>query len=100
MYLKARVAENFARVDIIFERSLCYSHIDFFHFNINEHKGSTYNQYKISAKYNKPFQKKVDFNGFNIFNISDHLGFLTRPNFISLKLHVKFEIHGCSGFRE
>ena len=49
--------------------------------------------------------EKVDFYGFSFFSIGGHLGFLTRLTFIGLKpcslimLHVKFEIHRCSGFR-
>ena len=51
-------------------------------------------------------EEKVDFNGFAIFSISGHLGFSTRLNLTGLKpcsliiLHVKFEIHRCSGFKE
>ena len=48
-------------------------------------------------------EEKVDFIGFAIFSIGSHLRFSTRLNFIILKpciLHVKFENHGCSGFRE
>ena len=50
--------------------------------------------------------EKVDFNDFTIFSIGGHLGFSTMLTFSGLKscslimLHVKFEIHGCSGFRE
>ena len=50
--------------------------------------------------------EKVDFIGFAIFSIGSHLGFATKRNFIILKpsslvmLHVKFENHECSGFRE
>ena len=62
--------------------------------------------YKISDILYKIKREKVNFNGFAIFSISGHLGFSTGLNFTSLKpcslimLHVKFEIHGCSGFRE
>ena len=50
--------------------------------------------------------EKVNLNGFAILSIGGHLGFSTRLTFTGLKpcslimLHVKFEIHGCSGFRE
>ena len=50
--------------------------------------------------------EKVDFNGFAIFSIGRHLGFSTMLTFAGLKpcslimLHVKFEIHTCSGLRE
>ena len=50
--------------------------------------------------------EKFDFKDFAIFSIGGHLGFSTGPNFNNLKpcslimLHVKFQIHGCSGFRE
>ena len=50
--------------------------------------------------------EKVDFNGFAIFSIGGHLGFSTRLTFSGLKscslimLYVKFEIYGCSAFRE
>ena len=50
--------------------------------------------------------EKVDFIGFAIFSTGDHLGFSTRLNFLIQKPcrlimpHVKFENHGCSGFRE
>ena len=40
----------------------------------------------------------MDFNGFAIFSIGGHLGFSTFTGLIML--HVKFEIHGCGGFRE
>ena len=63
--------------------------------------------YKISAKYTANHSgEKVNFIGFTIFSISHHLGFSTRLNIIILKpcslvmLHVKFENHGYSGFRE
>ena len=51
-------------------------------------------------------EEKLDFIGFAIFSIDGHLRFSTRLNLIILKpcslvmLHVKFENHGCSGFRE
>ena len=47
-----------------------------------------------------------DFNSFIIFSNGGHLEFSTRLNFTILKpwslimLHMKFKIHGCSGFRE
>ena len=50
--------------------------------------------------------EKVDFNGLAIFRISRHLGSSTRLTVTGLKpcslimLHVKFESHRCSGFRE
>ena len=46
----------------------------------------------------------VDFSGLAIFSNSGHFLFSTRLNFINLKpcslikLFVKFEYHGCSGF--
>ena len=49
---------------------------------------------------------KVDFSGLDFFSNSGHFLFWTRRNFIILKpcslvmLLVKFETHGCSGFRE
>ena len=50
--------------------------------------------------------ENVDFNCFATFSIGGDLGFSTRLTFTGLKpcslimLHVKFEIHRCSGFRE
>ena len=50
--------------------------------------------------------EKVNFVGFAIFSNSGHLGFSTRLNFTILKpcslimQQVKFDNHGCSGFRE
>ena len=50
--------------------------------------------------------EKVDFSGLAIFSNSSHFLFPTSLNFIILKpcclvmLHVIFENHGCSGFRE
>ena len=50
--------------------------------------------------------ENVDFISFAIFSIGSHLEFSTRLNFTSIKswhlimLHMKFEIHGCSGLRE
>ena len=50
--------------------------------------------------------ENVDFISFAIFNNCGHLEFSTRLNFTILKpwslimLHMKFEIHGCSGLRE
>ena len=50
--------------------------------------------------------EKVDFFGFAIFRTGGHLGFSTILNILILKLcslimpHVKFEHHGCSGFKE
>ena len=47
-----------------------------------------------------------DFISFAIFSNGGHLEFSTRLNFTILKswslimLHIKFEIHGCSGLRE
>ena len=69
---------------------------------------------KVPVILNRKFQptipshsgEKVDFNGFAIFDIGGHLGFSTRLTFTGLKpcslimLHVKFESHRCSGFRE
>ena len=49
--------------------------------------------------------ENADFISFAVFNNGGHLEFSTRLNFIILKswsqimLHVKFEIHGCSGLR-
>ena len=50
--------------------------------------------------------EKDDFNGLAIFSIGGHLRFSTWLTFTGLKpcrlimLHVKFEIHKCSGCRE
>ena len=50
--------------------------------------------------------EKVDFSGLAIFSNSSNFLFLTKLNFIILKscslimLHVKFENHGCTDFRE
>ena len=50
--------------------------------------------------------ENVDSIGLPIFSNSYYILFSTRMNFIVLKpcslimLHMKFEIHGCSGFRE
>ena len=50
--------------------------------------------------------ENADFIGLTIFSIGNHLEFLTRLNYTILKpwsliiLHVKFEIHGCSGLRD
>ena len=50
--------------------------------------------------------EKVDFGDLAIVSNSGHFLFPTSLNFIILKpcslvmLHVKFENHGCSGFRE
>ena len=47
--------------------------------------------------------ENADFNGFTIFSIGGHLELSTRLNLSILKswslimLHVKFEVHGCSG---
>ena len=104
MDLKPRVDVNFARVDInhcdLFPLqiffiliSMCIKvplilHIKFQQ-NIPSHSGG-----------------KVGFHGFAIFSISGHLGFSTRLTSTGLKpcslimLHVKFEIHRCSAFRE
>ena len=49
---------------------------------------------------------KVDFSGLAIFSNSGHIWFPSSLNFIFLKpcslvmLHVRFENHGCSDFRE
>ena len=50
--------------------------------------------------------EKIDFSGLTIFSNSVHSRFPTSLNFIIIKpcyvvmLHVKFENHGCSSFRE
>ena len=50
--------------------------------------------------------RKIDFIGSAIFSNSGHFLFSASLNFNILKhcslvmLHVKFENHGCSGFRE
>ena len=50
--------------------------------------------------------EEVDFVVFAIFSNGGHLGFSTWPNFTILRpwsqvmLHVKFENHGTSSFRE
>ena len=50
--------------------------------------------------------EKNDFIGFAIYSIGSHLEFSSKLNFIILKscclvmLHVKFENHGCSSFKE
>ena len=52
------------------------------------------------------YGEKVDYSGLAIFSNSGHFCFPSSLNFIILKpcslvmLHVKFENHGCSGFRE
>ena len=50
--------------------------------------------------------EKVDFNGFVIVSTGGHLGLSTSLTLTGMKpcslimLHVKFEIHGCSSFRD
>ena len=50
--------------------------------------------------------EKVESIDFVISSIGGHLGFSTRLNFYILRpsslvmLHVKFESHGCSGYRK
>ena len=53
-----------------------------------------------------PSGGKGDIMSFAVFSMGDHLGLSFRLNFLILKpcslvmQHVKFENHGCSGFRE
>ena len=52
------------------------------------------------------FGENANFISFVIFSVGGHFEFSTSLNFTALKswslimLHVKFEIPGCSGFRE
>ena len=79
---------------------------DFFHFDITEQQGPIYITYKFQPNIPSHSGGKVDSNGFATFSIDGHLGFSTRLTFTGLKvcslimLHVKCDIHRCSGFRE
>ena len=62
-----------------------------------------YSLQNFSSIYQSILEKNADFIGSAIFTIHGHLEFSTTLNFAILKhwslivLHVKFEIHGCSG---
>ena len=82
------------------------SAIDFFIFTIFNTKVPLMFHANFQPNIPNGSGEEVDFVVFAIFSNGGHLGFLTWPNFTILKpcslvmLQVKFETHGCSGFRE
>ena len=108
MDLKARVDVNFARVDVNFQTVIVteFRYRFFFILISLSTKVSLIIHTKFQLNIPSHSGEKVDFHGLAIFSIGGHLGFLTRLPFIRLKpcslilLHVKFETHRCSGFRQ
>ena len=109
MDLKARVNVNFARVDIYFQNGHCdliNSAIDFFILISVNTKIPVILHTKFQANIPSHSGKQLISMVLLFFSISSHLGFSTRLTFTGLKpcslimLHMKFESHGCSGFRE
>ena len=108
MDLKTRIDVNFARVDVNFQTVIVteFRYRFFFILISLSTKVSHIIHTKFQLNIPSHSGEKVDFHVFAIFSIVGHLGFSTRLPFTGLKpcslilLHVKFEIHRCSGFKE
>ena len=108
MDLKAQVDVNFARADVNFQTvivTLCCCRYFFILISLST-KVPLILHTKFQPNIPSHSGEKVDFDGFASFCIGSHLGFSTKLNFTGLKpcslimLHVKFETHRYSGFRE